>query len=293
MALDSLLRKYFPLFVLALLALNAYFVASGAAELVGATLITRAASAEDARRPLVAPREEQRTADAILSRNAFDSVTGPLNAKPSAAPVPSTEPSDTVLVQRDPLRVVVCQNITTFITTESIDPRWSAATLQAADEPRPRMRRVGADVAGRRVEYIGYNPLENSPAVWLSRGETLCQALLFRPAPAPVVTAPARPQPVLPIRASPEVPPTTTSVRLAPEQLDGKTIGIRLIGIRPGSLLGTLGIRDGDVLESINGFDLGSPEKALQVYARLRTATSLNVKLTRQGQPVSIEYRIE
>ncbi len=293
MGLDSLLRKYFPLIVLALLAQNAYFVASGAAELVGAALISRAANAEDARRPLVAPRDETRTADAILSRNAFDSVTGPLDAKPSAALVPSTEPNGTVVVQRDPLRVVVCEGITTFITTESADPRWSVATLQVADEPRPRMSRVGADVAGRRVEYIGYNPVENSPAVWLSRGETLCQALLFRPAPAPVVSASARAQPPPTPRALRAVPPRTTSVHAAPEQLDGKIIGIRLFGIRPESLLGTLGIRDGDVVESINGFDLASPEKALQAYARLRTAANLNLKLIRHGQSVSIDYRIE
>src|SRR5690606_39755053 len=51
------------------------------------------------------------------------------------------------------------------------------------------------------------------------------------------------------------------SARIVPEQKDGKTIGIRLFGVRPDTLLGTLGLKNGDRLEQINGFDMGSPEK--------------------------------
>ena len=83
------------------------------------------------------------------------------------------------------------------------------------------------------------------------------------------------------------------SARIVPEQKDGKVLGIRLFGIRPDTLLGTLGIQNGDRLESINGFNMGSPEKALEAYARLRTATSLNVKVSRRGAPVSIDYQIQ
>ena len=54
-----------------------------------------------------------------------------------------------------------------------------------------------------------------------------------------------------------------------------------------------LGIRDGDRVESINGFNLANPEKALEAYAPLRTASTLSVKLTRQGRPLSIDYRIQ
>jgi general secretion pathway protein C len=58
-------------------------------------------------------------------------------------------------------------------------------------------------------------------------------------------------------------------------------------------LLGTLGMENGDRLESINGFDMASPEKALEAYARLRTASNLNVKVNRRGKPVSIDYNIK
>jgi general secretion pathway protein C len=83
------------------------------------------------------------------------------------------------------------------------------------------------------------------------------------------------------------------SARIVPEKKDGKVVGIRMFGIRPDTLLGTLGFQNGDRLETINGFDMASPEKALEAYARLRTANNLNVKLNRRGQSQSIDYRIK
>jgi general secretion pathway protein C len=329
LSLDPLLRKYFPVLVLALLALSAYFEASGASELVGAAFIAPAASGSAARLPLhpplSVPRTEPRTAEPIIERNPFDSVTGPLNAKPIDTPAPV--PKDTELVAKDPLHADQCEGITAFIITESDDRLWSVAALQGTGEPRPRMRRIGDDVAGKRVEYIGYNPVENSPSVWLSNAGTLCQALLFRTAPPPAPPASAAvaeaPAPAPTTHGAPTVPSDIASkiqkisdtefkidhgvidnilehqaelmksARIVPEQKDGKVLGIRLFGIRPDTLLGTLGIQNGDRLESINGFNMGSPEKALEAYARLRTATSLNVKVSRRGAPVSIDYQIQ
>jgi general secretion pathway protein C len=83
------------------------------------------------------------------------------------------------------------------------------------------------------------------------------------------------------------------SARIVPEQQDGKVVGIRLFGIRPDTLLGTLGFQNGDRLETINGFNMASPEKALEAYARLRTAPNLNVKVNRRGSPMSIDFRIK
>lgn len=317
--------------VLVLLALSAYFEASGASELVGAAFIAPPSSASASRLPLRPPtvaRSEPRTADAIIERNPFDSVTGPLNAKPVEVPTASASESAAPVV-KDPLHVDQCEGVTALIITESTDRLWSVAALQGTGEPRPRMRRVGDDVAGKKVEYIGFNPAENSPAVWLSGNGSLCQALLFRTAPVPTASATASAAaaeaPAAPTHAAgaPAVPADIASkiqkvsdsefhvdhavidnilehqadlmksARIVPESKDGKVVGIRLFGIRPDTLLGTLGIQNGDRLESINGFDMGSPEKALEAYARLRTATSLNVKVNRRGAPLSIDYKIQ
>jgi general secretion pathway protein C len=328
LSLDPLLRKYFPGIVLFLVALAAYFQAGGATELVGAALIgpPPSGSAEHgATRSPRAARAEVRTAQPIIDRNPFDSVTGPLNAKPIQAPVPKPAELETT----DPLVAKGCDGVAAFIITESTDPLWSVAALQGSGEPRPRMRRVGDDVAGRKVEFIGYNPLEDSPAVWLSGTGSLCQVLLFRvqqaPGAAPAPEAPAAPAPPAAPggRGAPAIPPEIASkiqkvsdteyqidrsvvdnilekqhdlmrtARIVPEQKDGKVLGVRLFGIRPDTLLGTLGLQNGDRLETINGYNMASPEKALEAYARLRTASNLNVKVSRRGQPVSIDYNIK
>lgn len=106
----------------------------------------------------------------------------------------------------------------------------------------------------------------------------------------------ARP-PVSPTSSPPQTtlaPPLALlqSVRVVPEQMNGKVVGLRLFGIRPASLLGTLGLKNGDRLESINGFDVTNPEKALEAYARLRTAPHLQLRLQRSGRPLEVDLNI-
>jgi general secretion pathway protein C len=81
--------------------------------------------------------------------------------------------------------------------------------------------------------------------------------------------------------------------RIVPETKDGKVLGIRLFGIKPDTLLGALGLQNGDRLESINGYNIGSPEKALEAYARLRIATQLDVAVNRHGAEVAIVHHIK
>ncbi|MEI9940647.1 MAG: type II secretion system protein GspC [Pseudomonadota bacterium] len=327
MNFDLLLKKYFLGVVLAFVALAAYFQAAGATQLIGTALSASASRALSSRVMAAAATtrtRERPTADAIIARNPFDSITGPLNAAKFAlenVPVPGKSPDNT-----DPLTAPVCDAPTVYIVTESDDPLWSVAALQAPGDPRPRMHRVGDDVGGKKVEFIGYNPRENTPAVWLSSGSTLCQAMLFKTQPtlppAAASTGPAQ----LP-------PPTSTdtsdgllaevkskihkvsdtefnidrsvvdkilenqgvlmkSARIVPETKDGKVLGIRLFGIKPDTVLSALGLQSGDRLESINGFNMGSPEKALEAYARLRTASQLDITVNRGSAEVSIVHHI-
>jgi general secretion pathway protein C len=83
------------------------------------------------------------------------------------------------------------------------------------------------------------------------------------------------------------------SARIVPEKEGDKVVGIRLFGVRPDSLLGTLGLENGDRLSSINGFEMSDPQKALEAYARLRTADRLSVSINRKGNPMTIDFNIK
>jgi general secretion pathway protein C len=80
--------------------------------------------------------------------------------------------------------------------------------------------------------------------------------------------------------------------RVVPSVKDGKADGFKLYAIRKGSLADKLGLSNGDTLQAVNGFDLTSAEKALEVYTKLRESSSLDVSVSRRGKPVTIKYSV-
>lgn len=80
--------------------------------------------------------------------------------------------------------------------------------------------------------------------------------------------------------------------RVVPAMKNGKPEGFKLYAIRPSSVYSKLGLSNGDTLTSINGFELTSADKALEVYTKLREATSLELEVTRRGKPVTLKYSI-
>jgi general secretion pathway protein C len=81
--------------------------------------------------------------------------------------------------------------------------------------------------------------------------------------------------------------------RVVPSMKNGKPDGFKLYAIRPSSAFAKLGLTNGDTLQAINGFELTSADKALEVYTKLREATSLEVEVTRRGKPVTLKYSIK
>lgn len=81
--------------------------------------------------------------------------------------------------------------------------------------------------------------------------------------------------------------------RVVPSVKDKKGDGVKLYAVRPNSLFAKIGLQNGDTLHSINGFELTSLDKGLEVYQKLKSATSLSVQTTRRGQPVTMQYTIK
>ena len=81
--------------------------------------------------------------------------------------------------------------------------------------------------------------------------------------------------------------------RIVPSIKNGKSNGFKLYAIRPSSVYSKIGLKNGDTIHSINGFELSSPDKALEVYMKLREASSLSVNATRRGKPVTMNYSIK
>ena len=83
-----------------------------------------------------------------------------------------------------------------------------------------------------------------------------------------------------------------SAARVIPHEVDGHVVGVKIYGIRRSSLLGHLGIQNGDMLRTLNGYDLTDPTAVLDAYSRLRTSDSLSISMERRGAPVTVDYAI-
>lgn len=320
MSFDAVLRKYFPGVVLGLLALCAYLQARGLSNLIGTNLGSSASTSLVTSVSAPAPGDAApKSAEPILVRNAFDSATGPLNAKPDQ----QQADEDNKVV--DPLRAPACKGVTTLIVSESPDPKWSMATLKVEGTDVIKPLRVGDAAGDKAVGYIGYNPLRRRPSVWLIDNGALCQSLLDPPAeaanqqkaPAPKKAAPIKHfqvPPPLPKKVSDKIEKIGDTeyridraamndiiqhkleylrVRITPVTENGKEVGLQLRGVRNGSLLRTLGLLNGDRLEAVNGKKLTNAPAALQAFSQLQGKDNLTIQVSRKGKPITFQYRIE
>jgi general secretion pathway protein C len=80
--------------------------------------------------------------------------------------------------------------------------------------------------------------------------------------------------------------------RVVPAVQNGKPNGFKLYAIRPSSVYAKIGLTNGDTLSAINGMELTTADKALEVYTKLREATSLEVEIQRRGKPMTLKYTI-
>jgi type II secretory pathway component PulC len=84
-----------------------------------------------------------------------------------------------------------------------------------------------------------------------------------------------------------------TSARIVPTVEGGTVIGFKLFAIRAGSVLALLGLKNGDVVRTINDYELSAPDKALEAYTKLRQASELRVRVDRNGAPLVLVYVVK
>jgi len=84
-----------------------------------------------------------------------------------------------------------------------------------------------------------------------------------------------------------------TTVRISPYYKKGQFIGYQLSMLRKNSFLYKLGLRRGDILKRINGEDVSSPQKAVELLSKIQDITAVNIDLMRKGEKKSLFIEIE
>ncbi len=83
-----------------------------------------------------------------------------------------------------------------------------------------------------------------------------------------------------------------TQARIVPSFKNGVANGFKLFSIQPGSLYAAIGVENGDVIQRINGYEMNSPDKALEIYSKLKESNHVTIELERAGQVIRKEYNI-
>ena len=73
----------------------------------------------------------------------------------------------------------------------------------------------------------------------------------------------------------------------------GDVLGFEIFAIRPGSIFEQLGLKDGDIIDSVNGESVTNPGKAMSMFNQLRSASEINISINRNGRSEELEYQIE
>jgi len=273
--------------------------------------------------PIASPVE---LGTAVLDRNIFDSETGSMtwDLPLAQTEVPGVTGDDGLESIVDPDVPAACTGSMRLVGATVLPrlPELSFASILA--EGKTLLYRQGMHVEGHEVVGIREHRVFLRPS-----GRPLCQISMFAPPP----TAEPLPPPVPAAPAGDEKPPPAPkssisedelnagitqvsdtkytvartlldkvlgaqselmrAARVIPFEENGKTVGVKVYGIRRAALLGKLGIQNGDVLRTINGFDLSSPDSALEAYTKLREMDAFSIAMIRRGQPRTMEYQVK
>jgi general secretion pathway protein C len=267
----------------------------------------------------------------ILRRNIFDSAMGPQDGTRVAAATDASEAAEAVPepVLDDPSHPPSpCQGSVRLVGS-FYWPRSPERSFAAITDPAGKviLYRQGGTVDGREVVAIGSNMVYLRPS-----GQALCSIAMFNPpggagdAPAPStapVAAQTAAEPAAPGGDDGAIPAAELDrgitrvsdteygitrslvdrvlanqadlmrqVRIVPQEEGGRVTGVKMYGIRRNSVVGRLGLQNGDTLRTINGYDMTSPDSALEAYTRLRTADHLTLSVIRRGAPTNMNYSI-
>jgi general secretion pathway protein C len=308
--METLLRKHLWAIDLAVIALCAIFIARATATLIESNLVRVAAPSG---RRTARPPSSSTTAtiytkqvEDILKRNIFCSTCPPILP---VAPAPGTPTDQPPALQRTtlPLKLLAVMYAPTA-------PRWSMAIIRDTDEKAAGPYGVGSKVREATVTSI------EADRVYIEINGRKEYLDLLDKAPPPataVASAPAAPttsgDPMMAelekgIKKTGEhsfevqrgtvdsllgnMSMLSRSARIVPEIRDGKAAGFRLFSVRPDGPFAKIGLQNGDVISAINGLEMTSPDKALEVYTKLKSASHLSVGLERNGQKINKEYNI-
>ena len=76
--------------------------------------------------------------------------------------------------------------------------------------------------------------------------------------------------------------------RVVPYFKGGEPYGFRVSNLSSDAMIYELGVRSGDVIRSVNGISIRTPEDAFKAYQQFQNESSVQVELERNGEPTTV-----
>jgi general secretion pathway protein C len=301
---ETLLRKYLWAIDLAVIALCSIFSARATATLIQSRMTHSAPPLHSARAPALASSSTYygKQVEEILRRNIFCSTCPPILDVPVVAGSGPTVPA----LQRTSLPLKL---LAVMYAPAPGDPRWSLAVIRDVDD-----KSVGPYWIGSKIREAVISDIEEARVYLEISGRKEYLDLLDKPQTPNAAPAAAPSSDPLMAELEKGIKKTgehnyevqrqtvdsllgnmsllSRSARIVPEIKDGKAAGFRLFSVKPDGPFAKIGLQNGDVISAINGLEMTSPDKALEVYTKLKSASHLSVGLERNGQKITKEYNI-
>jgi len=308
--MDVLLKKYFWLLNLGVIALCASLSGATASHLLEQNWLLTAEENQQAQavRPHVAPPPERTRAkddELVIKRNLFCSQCEPIKET-----APADMPED--VRSREILKSTLALELVATMWFED-DPHWSMAVIRdtGSKEKDAVMYNAGKFIAGTQIKVVRVDPRKvylrnNNRYEFLEiEGEARKAPVAEAPAAGAATGTDADVQRGVRCNGAncdvdrslldkllANTTELATSARFVPSVKDGRPNGFKLYAIRPTSIFGKIGLQNGDTIKSINGMEMASPDQALSIYSKLRTASHLTVSLERRGETTTLDYTI-
>lgn len=327
--MDQVLRKYLWVLNLLSLAVVAFFLATGTGALLSLFLVDSDEEDQPTRRARGAKagkgakRVARRDARDICRKNVFNYAKRPCSENEGVMDDGEEEEEQTGDVP--PMCDGDCQLVATMAST---DPDWSFAMIKSEGSTMPY--RAGDEVPGvGKIQQVGWRLVLVDPSggpnclldLYPPAGEESKggKSRAARGTPSPAKEKRGRrgrrklsPELQKAVDEGIEVVSANernidrglvdqlidnsselmSQARILPYERDGAVQGFKLYGIRRNSLLGKLGMRNGDIVNSIGGMEMTSPDRALQAYTKLRNTSNLTIAVTRRGRQENLDFNI-
>jgi general secretion pathway protein C len=323
--LEVFLKKYGWVANLVLLAVAAWLLARTVNTAVGAA-IRPTPRVGDAGSPAAAaaPAFASLDVDKLYPLIGLKPPPVPVRGEEPAAPPPPKTCSD---LMAPPVATSLRAQLVAGIVTEK--PTWSTAVVIDTSNRQTRSYAIGEEIQGAKLLSVERILDERDST---GRGFRVAAIVCHdgrkeyidfdtgggggAPPPAPNVgVAPVPPPPSTAAAADPDgikktaenrydvkkslldgtlsnLNSVATQARIVPSFKNGVANGFKVFSIQPNSFYSAIGVENGDVIQKINGYEINSPDKALEIYQKLREARHVTVDIERNGQVIRKEYNV-